>query len=42
MKRLRLSRSARGQSVVEFAIVLPVILFLVLGMVEIGFAIDHG
>ena len=30
-----------GQSLVEFALILPVIMFLLLGMVEFGFAISH-
>jgi Flp pilus assembly protein TadG len=35
-------RSRRGQSVVEFALILPVIMFLLLGMIEMGFAINHN
>ena len=31
----------RGQSLVEFALILPVIMFLLLGMVEFGFAVSH-
>jgi Flp pilus assembly protein TadG len=38
----RRSRSQRGQSVVEFALILPVIMFLMLGMIELGFAINHN
>ena len=41
MRRLRRLRSRRGQSLVEFALILPVLMFLVLGMVEMGFAISH-
>jgi len=32
---------ARGQGVVEFAIILPAILILLLGVLEFGFAFDH-
>lgn len=32
---------ARGQGVVEFAIILPVFLMLLLGVLEFGFAFDH-
>jgi hypothetical protein len=32
----------RGQSVVEFAIILPVMMLLVLGVVEMGFAISYN
>lgn len=35
-------RSKRGQSVVEFAMILPVIMFLMLGMIEMGYAINHN
>jgi hypothetical protein len=42
MMPLRKWRSRRGQSLVEFALILPVIMFLVLGMVELGFAINHN
>ena len=48
MSALRLTRRARstrgharGQGVVEFTIVLPVILLLLLGVLEFGFAFDH-
>lgn len=34
--------SHRGQSLVEFALILPVIMFLLLGMVEMGFVINHN
>ena len=33
--------AARGQGVVEFAIILPAILVLLLGVLEFGFAFDH-
>jgi hypothetical protein len=33
---------SRGQSMVEFALILPVIMFLLLGMVELGFAVNHN
>jgi Flp pilus assembly protein TadG len=36
------SLSARGQSLVEFTLILPVIMTLVLGMTELGFAINHN
>jgi len=42
MRRLLARRSQRGQSLVEFAMILPVIMFLLLGMVEMGFAINHN
>jgi Flp pilus assembly protein TadG len=42
MTLLRKWRSRRGQSLVEFALILPILLFLVLGMVEMGFAINHN
>ena len=42
MRRLLERRSQRGQSLVEFAMILPVIMFLLLGMVEMGFAINHN
>ena len=32
----------RGQSLVEMAMVLPVFLLILLGMVELGFAMDHN
>ena len=35
-------RRQRGQSLVEFALVLPVLLFMTLGVVEMGFAIAHN
>jgi hypothetical protein len=41
MRRL-LRRRQRGQSLVEFALILPIMMFLVLGMVELGFAINHN
>jgi len=42
MRWLRRRNSPHGQAVVEFSIMLPVIMILVLGMVEIGFAINHN
>ena len=42
MMRARPLRSRRGQSLVEFTLILPVILTLVLGMLELGFAINHS
>jgi hypothetical protein len=35
-------RTKRGQSLVEFALILPVMMLLLLGMVEMGFAINHN
>jgi len=42
MKRLVWRRSQRGQSMAEFAMILPVIMVLLLGMIEMGFAINHN
>ena len=42
MTRARPLRSRRGQSLVEFTLILPVILTMVLGMLELGFAINHS
>jgi Flp pilus assembly protein TadG len=42
MRLRRRFRSRRGQSAVEFALILPVIMFLMLGMIEMGFAISHN
>lgn len=42
MTRVRRLRSGRGQSLVEFTLILPVILTLVFGMLELGFAINHN
>jgi hypothetical protein len=42
MRLLRRRPRERGQAVVEFALILPVILFLMLGMTEMGFAISHN
>jgi hypothetical protein len=42
MRRLFGRRTRRGQSLVEFALILPVIMFLFLGMVEMGFAVNHN
>ena len=37
--RLRRLRHERGQSMVEFAMVLPFLLVIVLGVVEVGYAL---
>ncbi len=42
MTRALRRRSMRGQSLAEFTLILPVILVLVLGMLELGFAINHN
>lgn len=42
MRRLLRMRSRRGQSLVEFALIMPIMMFLLLGMIEIGFAINHN
>ena len=42
MRLLRRRPRERGQAIVEFALILPIILFLVLGMTEMGFAISHN
>jgi hypothetical protein len=42
MRWLARRRNKRGQSLVEFAITLPILMFLVLGMVEMGWAINHN
>jgi Flp pilus assembly protein TadG len=35
-------RSAKGQSIIEFAIIMPIALLMTLGVVEIGYALlDH-
>ena len=33
-------RDARGQSVVEFALIMPLILVIVLGVIELGYALQ--
>jgi hypothetical protein len=38
----RTGRAGRGQGLVEFALVLPVFLILLLGMLEFGFAFTHN
>jgi hypothetical protein len=38
-RRRNLLRDSRGQSILEFSIVMPIILLLVLGVVEFGFAL---
>lgn len=35
----RMQRSQRGQSLVEFAMILPLLLLLVLGVIEVGYAL---
>ena len=42
MRRARPRRSERGQSFAEFTLILPVILAMVLGMIELGFAINNS
>ena len=37
--RRNLLRDSRGQSILEFSIVMPILLLLVLGVVEFGFAL---
>jgi Flp pilus assembly protein TadG len=41
VRRRARTTSARGQGVVEFAMILPAILILLLGVLEFGFAFDH-
>ena len=38
-QRLRMLAGSSGQSLVEFAIMLPLVLLIVLGVVEVGFAL---
>jgi hypothetical protein len=40
-RRTAAATPVRGQGVVEFAIILPVFLMLLLGVLEFGFAFDH-
>ena len=42
MRWLYRRRNRQGQSLVEFAITLPILMFLVLGMIEMGWAINHN
>jgi hypothetical protein len=43
MRRLfKRRRSERGQSVVEFALLVPLLMVMVMGMIEMGFAISHN
>ena len=42
MRRILRLRCRRGQSMVEFTLILPVMLFLILGMIEMGFLINHN
>jgi Flp pilus assembly protein TadG len=38
MKKLRILKNNKGQSVVEFALIVPILLLLVFGIVEFGYA----
>ncbi len=38
----RTARQSRGQAMVEMAMILPILLLLVLGMLEFGIAFDHN
>ena len=38
---MRMARGERGQSLVEFAFIVPVFMLLLLGMLEFGFAFEH-
>jgi Flp pilus assembly protein TadG len=40
--RRRFSRREKGQGLVEFSMILPVVMLLLLGMLEFGFAFDHA
>jgi hypothetical protein len=42
VSRLFGHRAERGQGLVEFSLILPVIMLLLLGMLEFGFAFDHA
>ena len=44
LQRLHLGRAsgARGQSLVEFAVAVPVFIMLLFGMLEFGFAFSHN
>lgn len=39
---LRMMRSERGTSLIEFAVVLPVLCFLLIGMIDLGRAMYYG
>lgn len=39
MKRLRRFKSSRGQSLVEFAMVLPMVMILIFGVIDFGMAL---
>ena len=39
-KKLKLKRSTEGQSLVEFALVLPILIALILGMIEFGWILN--
>lgn len=41
MARLRRRRDQRGQGLVEFALLVPAFMLLLLGMLEFGFVFDH-
>lgn len=40
--RFRKRQSERGQGLVEFSMIVPVVLLMLLGMLEFGFAFDHS
>jgi hypothetical protein len=41
MSRLRGGGGARGQAIVEFTLIIPVFLIILMGMLEFGIAFDH-
>lgn len=40
-KKLELKKSTGGQSLVEFALILPILLLLILGMIEFGWILNR-
>ena len=42
MRLARKRRTERGQGLVEFAMIVPVVMLMVLGMMDFGFALDHS
>ena len=42
MRRLAIIRNQQGQAMVEFALVLPVLLLILLGIVQFGIAYSHS